>query len=224
MAKTRVVDKWKAKRWYTVYAPDMFENKKIAEVISSDEANLINRKLTVGLWEITGDMSQMYTTLFFRIISVKGTSAFTKFVGHELSRTYLKTLVRRRRDIIADVIDVKTKDGIELRIKVNLYTAVRVSTPVKHALRAALRKEIIERSADMDFQRLVQEIVFGKFPALLFNSVKKIAPIKRLEIRKTELAEYFKEEEDKRKEKKGKKAEKKEKEDEKKAEEKEAKE
>jgi ribosomal protein S3AE len=43
----------------------------------------------------------------------------------------------------------------------------------------------------MDFQQLAQEIIFGKFSATLFNRLKKLCPVKRIEVRKTEIAEKF---------------------------------
>ena len=42
-----------------------------------------------------------------------------------------------------------------------------------------------------EYSQLVQDIVFGKLSAKLYAGVKKIGPIKRVEIRKSELKETF---------------------------------
>ncbi|MFH0818189.1 MAG: 30S ribosomal protein S3ae [Candidatus Micrarchaeota archaeon] len=187
MVKSKTVDKWKTKSWYTIYAPEMFEGREIGKVPSSEDKDLVSRIIRVSLAEITGDLSQSYAAVCFRIISVKGKTAQTKMLGHELSRGYLKTLVRRGRSVVAIVQDVTTKDGVALRVKGVLFTARRVSTPVSKALRAEALAEVIERSKEMSFSQMEQEMIFGKFSSRIFNRIKKIAPIKRVEIRKTEV-------------------------------------
>lgn len=191
MAKARVVDKWKTKTWYVVLAPDAFEGKEIAQVPADDDARLLNRIVRVSLGDLTGDMTQAYTNLAFRISEVKGKSAATKLIGHELSPSYLRSLVRRRRDVVNDVVDVATKDGVSVRVKVSLYTARKASTPARAAVRHAIRGEIIERAREMDFATFMQEIIFGKFSGRIYKAVKKIIPVKRVEVRKSEVKETF---------------------------------
>jgi len=189
MAKEKVVDTWKSKTWYTVLAPQMFDSRELGQIPATEDANLINRIVKVSLTELTGDMSQSYVNLQFRITEVKGKTAYTKLVGHEISAGYLRTLVRRRRNVINEVVDVTTKDGAKIRIQVSLFTAKRVSSPLKTALRNAVKDEVLARVKDMDFQQTIQEIIFGKFSATLFNRIKKLCPLKRIEVKKTELSE-----------------------------------
>jgi small subunit ribosomal protein S3Ae len=191
MAKEKIVDTWKSKTWYTVLAPQMFENKEIAQIPATEDAHLINRIVKVSLAELTGDLSQSYVNLHFRINEVKGKTAYTKLIGHEMSAGYLRTLVRRRRNVVNEVVDVESKDGVKLRVKISIFTARRVSSPVKTALRNATREEVKLRMKDMDFQQLSQEVIFGKFSATLFNRLKKLCPVKRIEVRKTEIFEKF---------------------------------
>lgn len=190
MVKGRA-DKWKMKNWYTVQAPEMFEGKEIAQVLANEEKNLANRIIKVSLDELTGDLNHSYTQLLFRVTKVQGKTAHTKLIGHELAKGYLKSLVRRRRSVIGEILDVKTRDGAEVRIKINLYTARRVSEEIRRILRNEIEKEAREKATAMDFQTLLQEIVFRKFAARLYNRTKKITPIKRVEIRKTEVKETF---------------------------------
>ena len=191
MAKPRIVDKWKTKAWYTVIAPDLFENKEIGVLPSDDDAKLINRIVRISLAEITGDMSHTYTMLAFRVVEVKGKSAFTKLIGHELSPSYLRSLVRRKRDVVNEIVDVTTKDGLKVRVKLSIYTARKASSPAKTALRKAAHGEMEARAKEMDFGTFIQEIVFGKFSSRIYKASKRILPLKRVEVRKTELAETF---------------------------------
>ncbi len=191
MAKVKAVDRWKSKQWYAVNAPEMFEGKKIADVVSSEDKYLLHRRLRVSLADMTGDMSQAYTLLEFRIRDVKGKTAYATFIGHELSRSYLRTLVRRRRNVINEVVDVTAKDGQEIRLKICVFTGTKLSTPTRTAIRNAVSEAALKLSADVNHAQLVQELIFGKFASRLYNKLHKMAPIRRVEIRKSELKEVF---------------------------------
>ncbi|VVB65617.1 30S ribosomal protein S3Ae [Candidatus Gugararchaeum adminiculabundum] len=190
-APRRAVDKWKMKKWYNVVAPELFEKKTIGEIISIEDENLLNRKVKASMADLTGDMGQVYTMITFRVTDVKGESANTKIVGHELSRSYLRTLVRRRKNIIRQVQDVKTKDNATVRLKISALTQTRVSDVVKQALRRALVDEIAVATKDMNYEEIERDVIYGKLSAKLFNKLKKIAPVKRVEVHKSELLEQF---------------------------------
>lgn len=191
--KTKVVDKWKMKSWYSVIAPEIFDSKEIGQIVSSDEPNLKNRVIKIGLGDLTGSFSQgaAYTTLYFRVKETVGKTVKTMFIGHELVPGYMRTLARRRRSLVTQVDDVMTKDGVEMRIKMLCISGLKVSEAVRTDLRKVLSENIKAIAKSTDFPVLVQEIVFGKLSAKLYSGVKKIGPIKRVEIKKTEVKENF---------------------------------
>ncbi|HIH18542.1 TPA: hypothetical protein HA225_01045 [Candidatus Micrarchaeota archaeon] len=191
--KTKIVDKWKLKSWYSIIAPESFESREIGQLVSADEANLKVRKVKIGLGEITGSFSQStaYTVLYFRIKEIRGKSAHSIFIGHELVPGYVRTLARRRRSVMNQIDDVVTKDGVHLRIKTICISGLKVSEAVRADVRRVLSENVKAISKQTDYQTLVQEMVFGKLSAKLYNGVKKIGPIKRVEIRKSQLAESF---------------------------------
>ncbi|MCX6778532.1 MAG: hypothetical protein NT157_06685 [Candidatus Micrarchaeota archaeon] len=187
MVKKKGTDKWKTKQWYTLYAPPMFDSMEFGTVPTSEERSLVNRKISIALSELDGELSHSYISLKFRISEVKGKAAYTMLVGHEVSRGYLRTLVRRGRNIIYLVSDVETKDGVKVRCKLVAYTSFKVRGPARTAIRKELAAELAERSKEMNFQDLEQEFLFGRFSARAFKRVKKIAPTRRIEVMKTEV-------------------------------------
>lgn len=191
--KTKVVDKWKAKSWYSIIAPEAFESREIGQLVSSDEANLMNRVVKIGLGDLLGSFSQSsaYTMLYFRVKEVKGKSAHTIFIGHELVPGYMRTLARRRRSIMNQVDDVTTKDGVPVRIKTICVSGLKVSSAIRADVRKAISASVQALAKQTDFPVLVQEMVFGKFSAKVFGAVKKIGPLKRVEVRKSQLRESF---------------------------------
>jgi len=193
---TKVIDKWKTKKWFNVLAPASFEHKVIGEVISSDEKNLINRIVKTSLFElgVGGASSQiaMFTNLFFRINEVNGSNANTKIIGHEITPSLIKTFARRGKTLIHEVAKIKTKDGETVKIKAIVVTASKVSENTRRNIRNGLMDEIKKISEDKTFDELMQDIIYGRFSAKLFNRLKQITKIKRVEVRKTERLELFK--------------------------------
>ncbi|MFH1306503.1 MAG: hypothetical protein ABIH83_02490 [Candidatus Micrarchaeota archaeon] len=191
--KARVVDKWKLKSWYTIKAPEIFEGKEIGQIVAMEEETLKNRIIRSGLGELTGSFSSAnaFTSVLMRVNGVTGKTVTTKFIGHELSPSYIKTLLRRRRSIIYNIEDVKTTDGHTMRIKSVAVTAFRVSEAVRKDLRKAISQSIQSFGSELTLNTLSQEVLFGKFSAKLFGKVKNITPMRRLEIRKSQLKETF---------------------------------
>jgi len=191
--KARVVDKWKLKNWYTIKAPEIFDGKEIGQVVAIEEDTLKNRVIRLGLGEVTGSFGQgaAFTAVSFRVTGVSGKTVSTKFIGHELSPSYIKTLLRRRRSIIYNVENVTTTDGHTLCLKSVAITAFKVSENIRHDLRKAISENIRSLGGELNLSALSQEVIFGKFSAKVFGKIKNITPMRRLEIKKSELAETF---------------------------------
>ena len=88
--KKTTANKWKTKKWYTIHAPPLFEEKEIGEAVSSDSQLLIGRIVKATLKDITGSYAQDHIQLNFKINDVKGTKATTRTYGHELQKAYMK--------------------------------------------------------------------------------------------------------------------------------------
>ena len=192
--KAKVVDKWKQKKWFSVVSPGIFDSKPLCEVVAIEDHQLINRIVKTSLADLGmtgGSQIAMFTSLKFRISDVKGDTANTKLIGHEVAPSFIKTFARRGRSLIHQVIDVKTKDGIEIRLKVIAVTGARVSENTKRNLRALMVKNVLENGSALKFEELVTEILYGRFVSKLYTSLKTITKMRRVEIRKSEIKEEF---------------------------------
>lgn len=192
--KAKVLDKWKAKKWFTVVTPSLFDGRTLCEVVAAEDTQLPNRIIRTTLTDLgmTGaSQVAMFTSLRFRITEVKGTTASTKLIGHEVAPSYIKTFARRGRTVIHQVVDGKTKDGVEIRLKLIAVTGARVSENTERNIRASLVKEVAAGIVGSTFDQLMQDILYGRFVSALYSSLKKITRMKRVEIRKSELKEVF---------------------------------
>jgi small subunit ribosomal protein S3Ae len=186
-AKKRVKDKWRGKDWYSVVAPSYFGGTDLGSVPADDESKIVGRVVDSTLYDLTNDFAHQYLKMYFQIAGVDGKTANTIFKGHEYSRDYLRSLVRRRTtriDIIANII---TKDGYQLRLAVCAFTLSRIRTTQEHTIRAIMSRTVEQKSKELNFDQYVQEIVLGKIASDIYNEAKKVAPLRHVGIRKSKL-------------------------------------
>ncbi len=185
--RRRVRDKWRNKAWYTVVTPNYFGNVELGAVPSDDPKKLIGRVVDATLYDITNDFAHQYLKMYFQIIEVDGKTAKTVFKGHEYSRDYLRSLVRRRTTRVDVVLNVTTKNGYKLRVAVCAFTLNRVKTSQEIAIRSIMRRIVTEKAAVLTFDQFVQEVVLGKIASDIYNEAKKVAPLRHVGIRKSKL-------------------------------------
>jgi len=188
-AAREVKDRWKAKEWYKIQAPMMFNQAVLGETPSSDATSLIGRTTEVTVHDLTGDFSKMHVKLRFRVNDVRGLEAHTVFIGQDLTSDYIRRLTRRKKTKTDHVIDVVTKDGYKVRIKPMSITDKRIQASQETAVRTLMTNELQKTVLEMSISDLVKHIISGDLAKLLSNVAKVIVPIKRVEIRKTEVLE-----------------------------------
>lgn len=185
--KRRVRDKWRGKSWYTVMSPPYFGGSELGTLPSDDSLKLVGRIVDATLYDITDDFAHQYLKMYFRVTDVEGKIARTVFKGHEYSRDYLRSLVRRRTTRVDGLLSVTTKDGYQLRLAVCAFTLSRIKTSQERAIRVIIKRIVKEKAAVLTFDQFVQEVVLGKIASDIYNEAKKIAPLRHVGIRKSKL-------------------------------------
>jgi small subunit ribosomal protein S3Ae len=188
-ASRKVKDRWKAKEWYKIYAPRMFNQAQLGETPSADATNLIGRTTEATVHDINGDFSKMHVKLKFRVQDVSGFDAHTVFIGQDLTSDYIRRLTRRKRTKTDHVIDVRTKDGYLIRVKPMSITEKRIQSSQETALRTIMDEEMRKMGEEKTISEIVKAIIDGEMAHRLGTVCKVIVPIKRVEIRKTEVLE-----------------------------------
>jgi small subunit ribosomal protein S3Ae len=182
-----VRDKWRSKSWYMIVAPPYFGNIELGSVPAGDEKTLMGRVAEATLYDITGDFSHQYLKMFFQVNAIEGKTARTLFKGHEYSRDYLRSLVRRRTTKVDGLFNLTTKDGFKLRIAVSALTLSRIKTSQEKTIRKIMDKTIKEKAAALTLDQFVQEMVLGKIASDIYNESKLVAPLRHVGIRKSKL-------------------------------------
>lgn len=187
-SKTKHVrDKWRGKAWYMIVAPPYFGNVELGAVPAEEQEQLIGRVVEATLYDITGDFSHQYLKMLFQVNEIDGKTARTLFRGHEYSRDYLRSLVRRRTTKVDGLFNLTTKDGFKMRVAVSALTLSRIKTSQEKIIRKIMEKTIKEKAASLALDGFVQEVVLGKIASDIYNEAKRVAPLRHVGIRKSKL-------------------------------------
>ena len=186
-AGRKVKDKWKAKEWYNVHAPKMFNEMVIGETPAADPELLVGRTAEVTVQDLTGDFSKMHIKLKFKITGADGHEAKTIFIGHDLTSDYVRRLTRRKKTKTDHVVDVVTFDHFLLRIKTMSIAERRIQSSQEEGMRQIIGVTLVEMGAKMTLSDMVKAVISGDLAKDLARACRVVIPIKRLEIRKTEV-------------------------------------
>ncbi len=187
VASRKIKDKWKAKEWYKVHAPRMFNEVEIGETPAIDPESLKGRTAEVTVQELTGDFSKMHIKMRFQITSVDGFDAKTAFIGHELTSDYVRRLTRRKKTKTDHVVDVTTKDGFVIRVKPMSIAERRIQASQEDSMRRLMTESLIQMGKDNNLSDIVKLIVSGDMAKEVAKACRVVIPVKRIEIRKSEI-------------------------------------
>ena len=180
------ISSWKQKSKYHVVAPDNFENHTLGETISKDSKQLVGRTVDVSLRDLIGDKSKQHLKLVFEIISVDGFKAKTQFKAFTANPGYLRSKVRKGSSKIDCIKSINIADGKKAQIKVMAVTHSNVQTSRGKDMMLKIN-EILEKYENSKVEDFVQASLFGKLGTEIYREIKRIAPVRRVEIEQVKI-------------------------------------
>jgi len=175
------------KRWYTVIAPEQFDRAELGETPADEPEQLYDRTLQTTLGELQGDASENNTKLTFRITDVGSDAAYTEFIKHELTRDYLRSLVRRGSSKVESFETVLTSDDHRVQIQPVAFTTKKADHSQERAIRKTMTEIVRETARDRTFADLVDGVVEGRLSSAIYSEAKQVYPLRRVEIQKLTL-------------------------------------
>jgi small subunit ribosomal protein S3Ae len=148
---------------------------------------MIGRIMESTLGDITGDWAKQNIKMIFKVDEIGGNNAYTSFMGHEMTKDYMRSLVKRRTSKIDANLVVTSKDGYKLRLKPLVFTVKRARTSQIESIRKIMLEVVINRSKELTFNELVADVVNGKVSAEIYKATKNIYPLRRAEVAKSEV-------------------------------------
>jgi small subunit ribosomal protein S3Ae len=187
MSERSVSRQDQGKRWYTVLAPEQFDRRELGETPAEEPDQLIDRTIETTLGDLTDDASENNTKLTFRINDFGSDTAYTEFVRHELTRDYLRSLVRRGASKVNAYITVLTTDDYRVQIQPVAFTTKKADSSQEKAIRRTMIDMIEEAGAERTFEEMVDSVVEGRLSSAIYADGKTIYPLRRVEIQKMTL-------------------------------------
>ncbi|MBU0496585.1 MAG: 30S ribosomal protein S3ae, partial [Candidatus Thermoplasmatota archaeon] len=187
-AARKVKDKWRAKTWYQIHAPALFDEIIIAESLAEKPELLIDRVTEVSMQNITNDFRKSHIKLFFKVNRVNDSDAYTVYTGHTLTSDYIRRMIRRRKSRIDGIYDVETRDGAKLRVKPFAITDKRIQTSQKKLIRQIMKNTVVNEGKSKTLNEFLRDMIDGKIGSEIYKGCKIYYPVKRVEVYKTEIS------------------------------------
>ncbi len=181
-------ENWKLKKWFSVYAPKLFNEHMVGEMPANDEASAMGRNIVVGLDVLTRNPSHAYTNVTLKVIDVNGNAAHTKLVSISQLYSYIRSLVRRYRSVATLILPVKSKDGNSMVIKMLVITRARTTNSRIVGIRQEMTNIATNFFKENDANDAINAIIEGKFQAELAAKLRHIAPLNKIEVRRLEVS------------------------------------
>lgn len=184
----KVKDKWRDKQWVVVEAAPSFGSTPIAYIPITDAEKALGRTVETTLFDLVKQDPQQYAIkLYFQVDKIEGGKALTVFKGHEYSREYLRSLVRRGSSMVNTIQDYSSRDQVRVRVFTVVFAQNRINSSRKHALRLIADKILAEKTANLTYDQFAQEAVLGKIASDIYNAAKRITHLRHVGVRKTKL-------------------------------------
>jgi len=175
------------KQWYTLIAPEQFDREELGETIAEESDQVLGRTIETTLGDLRDDASENNTKLTFKVNEVASDSAYTEFVKHELTRDYLRSLVRRGSSKVEAYITVLTEDDYRVQIQPVALTTKSADESQEKAIRRTMIDLVEESARDRTYADLIDSVVEGRLSSAIYNEAKTIYPLRRVEIQKATL-------------------------------------
>ena len=187
MSERSVSRQAQEKRWYTVHAPEQFDRAELGETPADDPEKVIGRTVETTLGELREDAGENNTKLTFKVTDTGSDAAYTEFIGHELTRDYLRSLIRRGASKVDGYVTVLTTDDHRVQLQPVAFATKQADRSQEEAIRRTMIEMIQDAAAERTFEELVDSVVEGHLSSGIYNEAKTIYPLRRVEIQKLTL-------------------------------------
>ena len=187
MSERSVSKQKQQKRWYTVLAPEQFGREELGKTPADEPEQVYDRTIETTLGDLRNDASENNTKLTFQINDLGSDTAYTEFIRHELTRDYVRSLVRRGSSKVEAFVTVLTTDDYRVQVQPVALTTKSADESQEKAIRRTMIDIVEETGTEHTFEELIDSIVEGRLSSAIYNEAKTIYPLRRVEIQKTTL-------------------------------------
>jgi len=182
-----VVKKWKGKDWFTIISPEAFGKTFVAETPTTDPKALVGRNVEVSVSDFFRQPTKYYMKMSFKITSVDGKEAHTRFNGFTCLREYLARYVRKGTQKIMLIDYATTKDNWKIQVYTLAILNKNTDNKVQKAVRKNIKEYIEDKTASSTMEEFMKAVIAGIHQKHIKKTFSKIYPIRFSEISKIEV-------------------------------------
>ncbi|MBI2144866.1 hypothetical protein HYU18_00930 [Candidatus Woesearchaeota archaeon] len=183
-AKLKIIKK----KWLPIKASKFFDSEPLGECYVTGSDKLVGRTVTANLANLTGDIRQQSVTLKFVINSLDGESGVADVKGYEMAPPAIRRIVRRGSDRLDESFSCTTSDGQKVVVKPMVITKTTSNSAVHHSIRKLMVGSVVKYVSKHTFESLINEVITSKLQMAVKTDLKKVYPVKAVEIKSLELA------------------------------------
>jgi len=187
MAYNKKYADWSRKVWIEIYAPDrVFNGILLGEtIVNRDEVErALGRTIELNLAFITGNFKYQNYKVKFKANRLSGGKLYSELVEISLYDAYIRRIVRKGTSRIDDSFIVRTRDGIDVRIKPLVITRYKANRNQKSSIRKIYKEFLMTKVPTLDFYDLVEKVINYEIQEEVRPVLNKIFPVDRVEIRR----------------------------------------
>jgi len=170
-----------------VLAPEQFDREELGDTPADEPDQVLGRTVETTLGDLRNDAGENNTKLTFKVSDVGSDSAHTEFIKHELTRDYLRSLVRRGASKVEAYVTVLTTDDYRVQIQPVAFTTKKADASQEQAIRRVMIDMVEEAGEERTFEALIDSVVEGRLSSAIYGEAKTIYPLRRVEIQKATL-------------------------------------
>ena len=181
--KGKGVDKWRKKKYFSILAPKLFQERELGQTMAYDPGALQGRRMNSNLMMLLGNIKKQHINMTFVVEKVQGDTGFTRVHKYEVLPAAIKRKVRRQRDRLDESFTCVTKDNKIVRIKPLVVTHIKTSRSVKSDLRNKMIQFVMNSIRKLDYDSLVMALINDKLQRDIAQHIRKIVPVRSVDIR-----------------------------------------
>jgi small subunit ribosomal protein S3Ae len=179
--------KSKAKEWFSIIAPKLFDNRELGRVMVTEPEQLVGRRISLSLLELMNNYNKFYMKFIFRVSRVDGTNAYADFAGSEVLRDYVSRMVLKRVRRIDTVQILETLDKRKITVKGLAIVSKKVKSSIEKIIRSQIKDMLKKIISEKSLDEFIISLTTDELKNFVLHEARKIYPVRNFEIRKTEV-------------------------------------
>jgi len=179
--------KWKGKDWFSVIAPKMFGEVRLADTPAMDPESIMGRNMEIAVSELAGQPNKYYMKIFFKVTDVDARNAYTRFNGYAVSREYLSRSIRKRAQKVESIDYFTTRDGWKIQVTSVAMLNRNTESEVQKKVRKAIVSHMEETAKRSGLDDMLKKIIEGSLQREMKKLGSRIYPVRFFEVAKIEV-------------------------------------